>query len=206
LIDSGATGPFISPAFAARLGLHIRTDTTASIALADGTNVLSDGVCKATITIGSFRCKVEFTVTPLASHYDVILGNSWLRQYKAILSYKDGTLTLFKGNKKFTLGKKHTVPSPTPHVPDGAPSHTTELPDAREVFAKKHCISAMQVKRAIKQGLRHFLVTVENLNNPEKALFSMMDTSGDPILAELLHQYKDRFPDRRATSSGQTRR
>jgi Reverse transcriptase (RNA-dependent DNA polymerase)/RNase H-like domain found in reverse transcriptase/Integrase zinc binding domain/Chromo (CHRromatin Organisation MOdifier) domain/Aspartyl protease len=192
LIDSGATGPFISPAFAHRLGLKIRRDTTTSIALADGTTVLSHGSCKATIALGPFRCKVELTVTPLATHYDIILGNSWLRQYKAILSYKDGTLTLFKGNRKFTLGHKHVAADNIPPLPDIIP--TTELPDARDAFAKKHCISAMQVKRAIKQGLRHFLVTLEELTNTDESL-NMMETSGDPILADLLHRYKDRFPD-----------
>jgi len=91
LIDTGATGAFMSTACAARPGLRVATSPGAAnyITLADGTNVLSPTVLmqRATVQLDAFACKTQFMIAPLASHYDVIVARQLmpLRQHRAIL-------------------------------------------------------------------------------------------------------------------------
>jgi hypothetical protein len=195
LADTGATGPFMSPACAARISARVATSPSAStyITLADGTTILSHGTCKATISFGAFRAKTTFIVAPLSTQYDVILGNSWLRQHRAIIDYGNGALTLHKGKRKFVIRR------PVTQVAPQAPQAETPTSD-RISFAKAHIISAMQAKRAMKHGLKYVAVTVEQLKFADMrtnraAMYSFRKTNNDPTLDALIQEFSDRFPD-----------
>lgn len=199
LVDTGATGAFMSPACAARLGLRVATSPRAAsyITLADGTNVLSHGTVKAAVKLGPFSSKADFMVAPLSSQYDVILGNSWLRQHRAILNFGTGVLTLFKGRRKFTVSSPqrgaHTDPTPTARRPPGGPDASTAA------FQSRHIITAVQAKRAMRKGLRYVAVMVEQLGSKDMqsnhAAINALHASGDPTLQRILTEFADRFPE-----------
>jgi hypothetical protein len=205
LIDSGATAPFISPECADRLQLHIRrTRPGGVIRLADGTSVPSQGTCVATLTIGSFRSKLELIVAPLSQQFDVILGNSWLKQHDAVINYRDETVTLFRGTRKYTVSRaKHavqsttTVPPYTHTEPDNANQADTATRRAR--FAKQHLLSAIQAGNAVrKKSTKHFLVLIQHVDDAESLdthLVAALQQTNNAPLDKLLNEYADRFPD-----------
>jgi predicted aspartyl protease len=196
LVDTGATGPFISPTMAAKLQLRV-TRSPAALTLADGTTVYSAGTCHAKLSIGKFSARVRFIVAPLAPQFDVVLDNSWLRERKAAIDYGDGSLTLYKGRKKIVVTKP-TPASTTNTTADGDSSDANV--STSELDQQIHTISAMQAKRAIRKKARHFavVVTKTNASSDENVihLSGMPDVSTvSPALASLLNKYQDRFPE-----------
>jgi hypothetical protein len=201
LIDSGATGPVMDTAFVARGGYRVDTRDADTLVLADGSTVPIHGSCTAKLTLGPFSAKVRFLVAPLANGFDVILGNSWLRHHQAVVNYRNSSLTLYKGNRRYTVTRQNTgTPdeAPLPAPPSAAEKVT------RSMRMQRLMLSATQAKRAIRSKERHFLVMIQKLDASTSAEeFSMnflgaMHSQGDctdPELAELLREYSDRFPE-----------
>jgi len=195
LVDSGATAPFMSPSFAARIGIRV-TPVTDSLILADGSSVPIQGSCVAKLAIGPFATKVKFLVAPLASDFDVILGNSWLRHHQAVINYKHASLTVYKGNRRFTITQQqHGVGAQHPAAPPSA----AEKVD-RSMAVQQKLMSAMQAERAIRSGERHFLVMIKKLDpsgnfSAEHFLGAMGENPVSPEVEALLYEYRDRFPD-----------
>lgn len=197
LVDSGASAPFISPSFAARLGLRIRKQASDTVTLADGSRVAIQGTCVAKLTLGPFSSKLKCLVAPLSSQFDVILGNSWLQHHKAMLNYKDSSLTLFKGSRKFRVDQSNAGAN-LPMAPDGPPSARDKV--QRSLNVQQHMLSAIQAGKAIRQGDRHVLVLVQKsgiMDDSEVDInfLGSLGESGIPELDALLHEYRDRFPE-----------
>jgi predicted aspartyl protease len=169
LVDTGATGPFMSPKLAARLKLRVNR-SPAAVTLADGTTVYSAGTCHAKLSLGKFSCRVKFVVAPLADQFDVVLGDSWLKSRKASINYGDGSLTLFKGRNKFVVTKTDQTQQATNVAEEPQPSESSHDSNVNRVNSMcfnqpVHRISAMQAKRAIRNKLRHFAVVVTKQNS-----------------------------------------
>ena len=83
LLDSEASGNFISSNFIKANKLATNTSKRGqSVTLADGSKQLSDqNVSQAQVTIDRFRNHVSFSVLPLSTSYDAILGMPWLRRH-----------------------------------------------------------------------------------------------------------------------------
>jgi RNase H-like domain found in reverse transcriptase/Reverse transcriptase (RNA-dependent DNA polymerase)/Integrase zinc binding domain/Chromo (CHRromatin Organisation MOdifier) domain/Retroviral aspartyl protease len=207
LVDSGATAPFISPECVERLQLPVRrTKHNGVIRLADGTSVPSQGTCVATLTIGPFRSKIELIVAPLSQQFDVILGNSWLKQHEAMINYRDETVTLTRGSRKFTISRSKHAAQPT-NAPAFTHSETvvthtkqTHSPTQhRAQFAKRHLLSAIQAGNAVrKKNTKHFLVLIQRVkdaSNMDTHLLATLQQTGNHSLDKLLSDYADRFPD-----------
>ncbi len=197
MVDSGATGPFMTPSYAARNGISVKP-VTDTLTLADGSTVPIQGSCTAKLTIGPFTSKVKFLVTPLASDFDVILGNSWLRHHQAVIDYKSGSLTVRKGSRRFTITQQNA----------GLPKRSTPAPPTaaekvnRSMAMQHKLLSAKQAKRSIRSGERHYLVMIQKLESCKTAeefsmnfLGTMSDHSPNPELEALLREYSDRFPE-----------
>lgn len=213
LIDSGATAPFISPECAKRLQLVIRrTDVkpgSARVRLADGSSIPIHGTCYATLTIGAFRSRIELIVAPLSSQFDVILGNTWLKQHEAILNYGDGSVTLVRGTRQYTISTvKHGVrpaitvdpAENTANASQSTDPDKAEFSTRRAKFAKRHLLSVNQASKAVrKKNTKHFLVLIQHLQHDDNIntvdLLSAVQHTGNTKLDKLLQQYADRFPD-----------
>jgi hypothetical protein len=197
LVDSGATGPFITPSYAARQGLSLKRGSD-FVVLADGSRAPILGTVTAKLQLGPFSSRVKFLVAPLSEHFDVILGNSWLQHHKAVLNYKDTSLVLTKGGKRITVNKQNTgTQRPVVAAPPTAAERVQKSLDVQ-----KHIMSAIQANRAIRQGARHFVVMIQKLDNSSAVdsigvniLGSVTGSSGNPELDALLHEYRDRFPE-----------
>ena len=175
--------------------------------LADGSSIPSLRTCYATLTIGAFRSRIELIVAPLSSQFDVILGNTWLKQHEAMLNYGDGTVTLVRGSRQYTISTaKHGVRPTTPveqvdgtSTDDSLNRDNVEFATRRASFAKRHLISSTQAGTAIrKKSNKHFLVMIQQLEQTDTMdvdVLSTFQATGNTKLDKLLSQYADRFPD-----------
>ena len=78
LLDSGATGNFVSESFVRANGF-ITQPSSNQVSLADGRTTNSPGMLhEVSIRIGTYTDKLNLIVTPLHG-YDIILGMDWLR-------------------------------------------------------------------------------------------------------------------------------
>ena len=97
LLDSGASGEFIDPAFAARCGLTL-SPSDRTIKLADGTVVpalgrVSTECALAAKTGAPVSFTSTFTATPLEG-YDAILGVPWLAAHDPLIGWKNRSISV----------------------------------------------------------------------------------------------------------------
>jgi len=94
LVDSGATGNFVSAAFAQARALPLTEEKyPETVTLADGTQQSSGGIVRsAAVRIDSYSVRLDLTVTALSS-YDVILGMPWLHQHNPTIDWRGQTIS-----------------------------------------------------------------------------------------------------------------
>lgn len=97
LVDSGASGNFISTSFVQRhnLGNSIGTaEQPISIQLADGSQHLTQQLWPAApLSISSYHDQEDFVLLPLGG-FDVILGMPWLERLNPSISWREKSLTV----------------------------------------------------------------------------------------------------------------
>jgi hypothetical protein len=106
LVDSGSTHTFIDDQVVHRLGLDIMLWPRLSVKVANGEQVQSYGVCKATsLDVHGEQFSVDCYALPLEG-FDVILGVHWLKSLGPIMwdfaalsmaFYRDGHVVCFRG-------------------------------------------------------------------------------------------------------------
>ena len=151
LLDSGADQVYLGLQFAHHLGVEMTTDVK-TVTLGDNKEISTHG--GATVTVKMANCKTRWScqIIPLNSNYDIILGDDWLEHQKACLNYRDGTVTLYKGKRRFTL-RQH---SESPSVRDVKPPAGTEPPPK--------LLNAIQLKRRlVKERCDCFLVQLSQI-------------------------------------------
>jgi hypothetical protein len=102
LIDSGATGHFLSKDFVAKHRITMRTlSHPIPIYNVDGTPNKDDAICEVVSLILRYWGHTEranFTVTALGTH-DIILGFPWLREHNLRIDWQKGEVVMdCKGN------------------------------------------------------------------------------------------------------------
>src|SRR5215472_15326827 len=115
LIDSGASGTFISQFFVDEHSLTTyRLQESITIQNADGS--LSQGgsiefYCEVTLSAPpSFRERLILEVTSLGQ-YDIILGFLWLQRHNPLVDWKAGTMVLNRDTTPFPLQRTTNAPS-----------------------------------------------------------------------------------------------
>ena len=192
LVDSGASDSFMSEEFAKKAGIRTDKAPGVQVTLPDGELSPVVGKCEVRVRIQAYQCKVTFHVTPLADHFDMILGEPWLLHHKAYLDYGNLSCVLRKGQKRITLSCSK-------------PSQKLQAkPAAASLF-----MSAVQAKRAVRRGaeVRFVQVTkLEQSENPSITALGFDDKQHDlnkadcalmpdAALQSVLHEFKDRFPE-----------
>ena len=194
LIDTGATDNFVSSAFARQSGLTV-TALEGEVVLANGSNAKIAGTIKAKIRIGAYQSSVNcLVIDSLLENFDVILGDKWMKQQKAILDVCKQTCTL--NNKKVTLKKRATPDQP----------------------CENRLLSIMQCRRLVQAGCQAFVCqsSTSELSELTKQniQFDVRDDDGavsetefesdfdakiaeitDSLIADTLRKFKDVFPD-----------
>ena len=90
LIDSGATGEFISSSFVTEHNIKSSPLPQQDfVTLANGSRQEAASIVKsASISISSYSDTIDFVSLPLVG-YDVILGMSWLNKYNPIIDWRN---------------------------------------------------------------------------------------------------------------------
>lgn len=101
-IDTGASHNFLRAGFVEAAQIAV-TPCAHKIELADGTNIQTVGTCKARVKIGRSNSVLSFYVLRLATGYDALLGEGWLKETGAKLCFDTGTLTIKRGRKTSTV-------------------------------------------------------------------------------------------------------
>ena len=140
LVDSGASGQFVSEAFIKRN--RIPTATTLeerTVQYANGAQVS----CRQTlpfahIRIGAWSEHLAFNVLPIC--HDVIHGKAWLEKHNPAIDWRTNTVRLRGRRQEITLRP---------------PRADKDIP---------HSISAMELKRAVRKGAKMWLVSIKEDN------------------------------------------
>ena len=144
-IDSGASHEFLGVDFVHKNGLAV-TPLARTVALANGSQVLTKGTCTARLNMDKFIDVVTFYVLKLDAEYDAILGEGWLRSRNAVLDFQKGTLTVKSGTKT------HTSITPEAHA---------KAQKQADRSVESLSLSALQMKRlARKPDTQLFLVQI----------------------------------------------
>ncbi|MCO5568532.1 hypothetical protein L7F22_022231 [Adiantum nelumboides] len=104
LVDSGCSTNFVSTTLVSKLRLPTQQSVEAfEVELADGSYLhCNKKVLQLAFQIQDYQDQLGFSVMPL-SHYDMILGQSWLYQYDPIISFRDDSIRLFYRNQEVKL-------------------------------------------------------------------------------------------------------
>ena len=106
LVDSGASGNFVSTSFVAQHGLQAAASSAQAsikVSLADGSEQQSSQQLReASLTIGSYDDQEDFLLLPL-SGYDAILGMPWLERLDPVVSWRRKSMTFDHGGRQHVL-------------------------------------------------------------------------------------------------------
>ena len=104
LVDSGASGNFISEHLVNEHGLQVvKSHDKMQVHLADGSTRASNRlVQEAQVTFNEHAEFLDFRVMKLPK-YDAILGKSWLDRWNPDIDWREGTISLQVGNRMVIL-------------------------------------------------------------------------------------------------------
>ncbi|MCO5586070.1 hypothetical protein L7F22_040009 [Adiantum nelumboides] len=112
LVDSGCSTNFVSTTLVSKLRLPTQQSVEAfQVELADGSYLqCNKKVQQLEFQIQNYQDQLGFSVMPL-SHYDMILGQSWLYQYDPIISFRDHSIRFFSSKSRdgITWSFQHTA-------------------------------------------------------------------------------------------------
>ena len=103
LVDTGCgTLSLLSQKAASRLALKLQP-CSETFALADGTPTQCIGQTTLRVTIQSHTFTVRAFVVNMNDAFDLILGQQWLKDHRAVIDYDQQTLAVKKGSTSCTL-------------------------------------------------------------------------------------------------------
>jgi hypothetical protein len=109
---------------------------------------------------GIFDCEINGNVLRLMDQYDVVLGTPWLEKHNPQIDWRERHLSIQKGRNTVVLRP------PEPPAPQEEPSE--EHQDLR-----RQLLTALQVKRAKRQGEQVYLALVRAVEDPETGEVSL---------------------------------
>ena len=178
MIDSGATGNFLSSRVAAQLKLkQVKKEVADKVKFADGRTVLSTHVLHAQYELQRFSDSETFHVLDLPD-YEVVLGRPWLKRVNPNIDWKYDTVTIKKN------GSKHVI---------------HQMGDEAGQRISSFLMSALQLKQAIKRKEEMLLVSLKQvedaLGNPVEVPLPQTDVEHwQKTWASLKEEFKDVIP------------
>lgn len=186
LLDTGATDAFVNVEWLRRAGYDLETclkPCKLVVRLADKSETTSRGRIDLPLKLGSYRGKVRLIALDLGDGYDVILGDSWLREHKARIDYDKMACIVKAQNRVCVI-----------HPWKSQESQPRSLPKSKAV------LSALQAKRAVRKAEELFWVVIKkskgnelNAMSLDQVDWSFLDTIEDPDLKKLLEKFKRVF-------------
>ena len=199
MLDSGATGNFVSSGFIQKHGFTTTSlpgqDT---VTLADGsTQTTGSMVQAAAVQICSYTDRLDLVTLPLTG-YDVILGMPWLYHYNPVVDWQQESITFVQHCKRFRRKRVLRASSAAGSVSVAAVRHVSApvagvivpLDNRSQVCAREsvHLVSAKSLKQDIRRGLvEHVAILrpsqvdslVESSSSPSSS--SSLSSSSNPM-------------------------
>ena len=183
LVDSGASGNFVSTSFVTQHNLQAAVSSTQEaikISLADGSEQHSSQQLRAaSLTISSYCDKEDFVLLPL-SGYDAILGMPWLERLDPVISWSRKSMSFHHG------GQQHVLePSLALHLISGT--------DLLRAYRKKQ-VSSIIVVREQEDELTSWQCNAIGTETETEASTNEKTSALDKARARVLDEYRDVFP------------
>ena len=177
LADSGANRCIADTSLAREQGVVFRACNT-PVQLADGSAVMSEYECTMTVRIQGMKWHVNCLVMNLDRKFNVILGDDWLHEKQAVISFQSKTLQVLKKGMRVLLYPRESL-----------------IDDARAESTQAHVmITAIQAKRAIRHGCNHFVVNViDDGVTPLASAPKSVEDILHPAVSKLVEKYKSIF-------------
>jgi len=181
LLDSGATGNFISSAFVAEHKITtLPLPQQDSVVLADGSVQKTSGLARgAAVKVGSYADEFDLVALPL-SGYDAIIGMPWLDHYNPSIDWRERQLHFRDRNQV-----RHRL-------------NGMELERPKSKF-KLNVVSNRQLERQLRANEVEFCCAVyPNFNSMEEdppVSSSGVLTPSERISQQLVKEFSDVFPD-----------
>ena len=177
LVDSGASGNFVSSAFVKQHRLALQAlAARQAVNLADGSQQHAEGqLVAAPVTLSTYSDTVDLVALPL-SGYDMILGMPWLEKVNPQINWRTKSLTFHRESGRHTLQSDSTL----------------------------HLLSEVEVKRAVKKKQVESMFVVRyqpeaqpDSANPTVAQDSVVSASSTPSSTRhpIVEEYRDVFGD-----------
>ena len=145
LVDSGATGNFLSGSFLDQYKLPWQKKALADrVKIADGSILSSERLAYLPFTIGSYKDKASFHILQALNGFDAILGMDWLKRINPGVDWRSGVSRFEYGHHQHIL----------------IPVHNSEA----QRLASTMLISTMQLAKALKnEEDQVYLVTLKEV-------------------------------------------
>lgn len=113
LLDTGASGTaFISQRYCDAMHIpYAPAPAAISVKLGDGSEHVASCIAVVNVRIQCLKLKLECVVLPDIPYHQLILGDTWLAQNKAVISYADATVTVHRPTGRVRTVKLSAVKS-----------------------------------------------------------------------------------------------
>lgn len=175
LIDSGASGDFISQEFVSRHQLLTQPlQQHHHVTLADGSQQAATTLLpSASLTLSTYTCKLDLMTIPL-SGFDIILGMPWLEEANPVVNWRAKTVTIEHESQ--------------PHVLSAEVS--------------THLLSEVELRRSVRRNQVESVSLIYanddscRADPPSRAAeANVVADEADELRRKVMHEFRDVFPD-----------
>ena len=162
LIDSGATDKYVDAAFAAANGLQV-TKCEGHVLVSGKEQIAIHGYVHTHLHIHSFSEEIKLFIIDLPGNsMQAVLGQSWLKAHKAVISYVDNCVPYFSGGRRCRL------------------CFCPNAPDLPSLPANPSLLTHLQLKTMCRDKQNKlFLVHVSTVDEPSEVEEGELSTSSE---------------------------
>ena len=104
LVDTGASTRFVSQQWVRQHDLPVKpTHVNWIVTLADNTHATVTGTVDITLNINGYQEPMKFLVIPMATNFDIVLGNDWALSRQAVIDFGDMAIRVQHKGRSHTL-------------------------------------------------------------------------------------------------------
>ena len=185
LVDSGASGNFISSDFVNQHSLSLQSlssDQASHVTLADGSQQSAVGVLKdVELRLQSYSTSLDLVAIPL-SGYDVILGMPWLEDANPIIDWKEKIIQVKRGEEIHSISSDSSIHLLS-HVELDRAIKRKQVDSVQAIMMRQ-----LESDDQSTQNSNPVNVNTEEQNNIKEP------TEWTETRKQLLHEYRDVFP------------
>jgi len=205
LLDTGATGCFVSQSFVQKIGLHVDQPTKAvEVEVASGDRIKAAGTCRMHLRLQGTKSILNAEVLPkFIPDVDIVLGESWLKEHRAKICFDTNTCVVQTRRGHEVLQGKHNTPRKSNTKDPLEPKHYV-LRAFRQGQQVK-ISHARQVLSVIRQGghglLVHMSPSDDTGSSPTRGNVGLNEAGNGSgpanpgTIEQLLDAFKDVFQD-----------